>query len=123
MVGITMQVSVGGQAVELPPDETVPPDADGRQGIRLFGPCVSPDGIGEGCTLFEDPATLHLAVNRWYPSSLRIFDGSLVFIYSLFIATHLFNNAHIDGHRRIKQCNLVLQRIPRKFIRILPQKG
>lgn len=76
MIGV--QVSVGGQAPELPPNTVYPPDGDGRQGLRLFGPCDSPDGIGEGCTLFEDPATLHLAVNRWYPSSLRIFDGSLV---------------------------------------------
>lgn len=28
-------------------------------GIRIFEPCDDPAGVG--CTLFEDPATLHLA--------------------------------------------------------------
>lgn len=84
-------VSVGGQAPELPPNAVYPPDGDGRQGIRLFGPCDSPDGIGEGCTLFEDPETLHLAVNRWYPSSLRIFDGSLMVIGGTNNATPFYN--------------------------------
>jgi len=84
-------VSIGGQAPELPPNETYPPDGDGRQGLRLFGPCDAPDGVGEGCTLFEDPATLHLAVNRWYPSSLRIFDGSLMIIGGTNNATPFYN--------------------------------
>jgi hypothetical protein len=38
---------------------------DGRMAIRLFGPCTNPDGVGEGCTVFEDPDTLHLAETRW----------------------------------------------------------
>ncbi len=68
-----MQVSLGGTPTENP--QTVP-DYDGQMGIRIFEPCLDPDGIG--CTLFEDPDTLHLAESRWYPSSARIFDGSLV---------------------------------------------
>ncbi|KAJ7819906.1 glyoxal oxidase N-terminus-domain-containing protein [Mycena olivaceomarginata] len=47
--------------------------ADGRMGIRLFGPCTSP--TGEDCTVFEDPEHIHLAVTRWYPTGLRIPDG------------------------------------------------
>ncbi|KAJ4474855.1 glyoxal oxidase N-terminus-domain-containing protein [Lentinula aciculospora] len=82
-------VSVGGQAVEFPPNVTVPPDADGRMGIRIFEPCDDPSGLS--CTLFEDPATLHLAVYRWYPSSLRIFDGSLMIIGGTHEQTPFYN--------------------------------
>lgn len=52
------------------------PDADGRMMIRLFNPCA--DTFGKGCTVIEDPQNLRLAETRWYPGSLRIFDGSLV---------------------------------------------
>nr|GAT51249.1 predicted protein [Mycena chlorophos] len=51
---------------------------DGRMGIRLFEPCASPSGAG--CTIFEDPQTLHLATTRWYTSTVRLFDGSLMII-------------------------------------------
>ncbi|KAJ7811613.1 glyoxal oxidase precursor [Mycena olivaceomarginata] len=67
-------VSVAGQPLETPGQ----PPADGRMGIRLFGPCTSP--TGEGCTVFEDPEHIHLAVTRWYPTGLRIPDGSLMII-------------------------------------------
>ncbi|KAK7038215.1 glyoxal oxidase N-terminus-domain-containing protein [Favolaschia claudopus] len=65
-------VSVAGQPQETPGQ----PPADGRMGIRLFGPCASPTGTN--CTVFEDPANIHLAVTRWYPTGLRIPDGSLM---------------------------------------------
>ncbi|KAJ7767040.1 glyoxal oxidase N-terminus-domain-containing protein [Mycena maculata] len=67
-------VSVAGQPLENPGQ----PPADGRMGIRLFGPCTSPSG--ENCTVFEDPENIHLAVTRWYPTGLRIPDGSLMVI-------------------------------------------
>ncbi|KAF7337886.1 hypothetical protein MVEN_02011700 [Mycena venus] len=67
-------VSVAGQPLENPNQ----PPADGRMGIRLFGPCTS--ATGEGCTVFEDPAHIHLAVTRWYPTGLRIPDGSLMIL-------------------------------------------
>ncbi|KAI0076968.1 hypothetical protein K474DRAFT_1182017 [Panus rudis PR-1116 ss-1] len=51
---------------------------NGTQAIRIFEPCASP--TGEGCTVFEDPANLHLLERRWYPSSVRIFDGSLLIV-------------------------------------------
>ncbi|KAJ7778219.1 glyoxal oxidase N-terminus-domain-containing protein [Mycena metata] len=69
-------VSVAGQPLENPAQ----PPADGRMGIRLFGPCTSATGVGPGCTVFEDPAQIHLAVTRWYPTGLRIPDGSLMII-------------------------------------------
>lgn len=54
----------------------IPEAGDGRMGIRLWEPCLDPSGLS--CSLYEDPTTLHLAETRWYPSSIRIFDGSLV---------------------------------------------
>ncbi|KAJ7851497.1 hypothetical protein B0H14DRAFT_2355211 [Mycena olivaceomarginata] len=56
-------------------------------GLRIFEPCSSPDG--EECTLFDNPDLVHLAETRWYPSSLRIFDGSLIQRQ-----THLVDNDH-----------------------------
>ena len=67
-------VSVAGQPLENPGE----PPADGRLGIRLFGPC--PSLTGENCTVFEDPEHIHLAAMRWYPTGLRIPDGSLMII-------------------------------------------
>ncbi|KAF8901815.1 glyoxal oxidase precursor [Mucidula mucida] len=79
-------VSLGGTPTENP--QTVP-DYDGQMGIRIFEPCLDPDGIG--CTLFEDPDTLHLAESRWYPSSARIFDGSLMVVGGSHVPT-FFND-------------------------------
>ncbi|KAF7296106.1 hypothetical protein MKEN_01425800 [Mycena kentingensis (nom. inval.)] len=69
-------VSVAGQPLETATG--APPPLDGRMGIRLFGPCTS--ATGEGCTVFEDPDHIHLQVIRWYPTGLRIPDGSLMII-------------------------------------------
>jgi hypothetical protein len=51
-------------------------DSNGIQGIRLFGPCHTADGTG--CTIYEDTAHLQLAAARWYPTAVRIFDGSIL---------------------------------------------
>ena len=71
-----MQVSVGGDPRVFPGNPAIKPG--GNAALRIFEPCASPSG--EGCTLFEDPQHLHLLENRWYPSSIRIFDGSLMII-------------------------------------------
>jgi hypothetical protein len=67
-------VSVAGQPLEVPGR----PPADGRLGIRLFDPCLSPTGAN--CTVFEDPENIHLVKMRWYPTGLRIPDGSLMIL-------------------------------------------
>ncbi|KNZ74338.1 hypothetical protein J132_07195 [Termitomyces sp. J132] len=85
-------VSVGGNAVESPATE---PDADGRMMIRLLEPCTDPNGVG--CTIFEDAATLHLTTTRWYPSSLRIFDGSLMVIGGIHETTSFYNNDSVSS--------------------------
>ncbi|KAF8058616.1 glyoxal oxidase N-terminus-domain-containing protein [Lyophyllum atratum] len=79
-------VSVGGQHVESPDTE---PDTDGRMMIRLFEPCADANGVG--CKIIEDPGRLHLAEMRWYPSSLRIFDGSLMIIGGMHDQTPFYN--------------------------------
>ncbi|KAJ7062818.1 glyoxal oxidase N-terminus-domain-containing protein [Mycena amicta] len=78
-------VSVGGNFI--PGFST---GTDGLMGVRIFEPCNSPDGTG--CKLFDNPDLVHLAADRWYPSSLRIFDGSLLVVggthtFSLFYNT------------------------------------
>ncbi|KAI0757966.1 glyoxal oxidase N-terminus-domain-containing protein [Fomes fomentarius] len=68
-------ISVGGDPNGFPGNPTI---QSGTQAIRIFEPCVS--ATGEGCTVFEDPANLHLLEKRWYSSSIRIFDGSLMIV-------------------------------------------
>ena len=61
----------------------------GNQAIRIFEPCASP--TGEGCTVFEDPATLHLLAKRWYPTAIRIFDGSLLIVGGTHVNAAFYN--------------------------------
>ncbi|KAF9457741.1 copper radical oxidase [Collybia nuda] len=79
-------VGVGGQFPENP---TTEPDTDGRMMIRLFNPCTDPSGAS--CKVIEDPRTLNLAEPRWYPSSLRIFDGSLMVVGGTHNTTPFYN--------------------------------
>ncbi|KAJ7636209.1 glyoxal oxidase N-terminus-domain-containing protein [Roridomyces roridus] len=85
-------VAVGGQPLDSIPGWGNA--TDGTMGIRLFGPCTSKDGTGPGCTVFEDPKNMHLAVTRWYPTALRIPDGSLMIMGGSDILT-TFNSADI----------------------------
>ncbi|KAG6907992.1 hypothetical protein DXG01_006648 [Tephrocybe rancida] len=85
-------VSVGGQVVENPDTE---PDADGRMAIRLLEPCTDVDGVE--CTVIEDPVRLHLAETRWYPGSLRIFDGSLMIIGGIHVGTPFYNDDPVNN--------------------------
>ncbi|KAJ3555853.1 hypothetical protein NM688_g2347 [Phlebia brevispora] len=80
-------VSLGGDPRGFPGNPAIQP---GNMGIRIFEPCENPAGVG--CTLFEDPATLHLAEDRWYPSSIRIPDGSLMVIGGIHVNTDFYNS-------------------------------
>lgn len=80
------QASVGGDPRGFVGNPAIHP---GNQAIRIFEPCASP--TGEGCTLFEDPATLHLLAKRWYPSSIRIFDGSLLIVGGTHVNANFYN--------------------------------
>ncbi|KAH9854846.1 glyoxal oxidase N-terminus-domain-containing protein [Lenzites betulinus] len=79
-------VSIGGDPNLFPGNPAIRP---GNQAIRIFEPCASP--TGEGCTLFEDPDTLHLLEKRWYPASIRIFDGSLLIVGGMHEDTPFYN--------------------------------
>ncbi len=62
-------VSTGGNNIVSEYEED-----DGLQGLRLFQPCTSP--TGSGCTVYEDPLNFHLLENRWYPTVVRLYDGT-----------------------------------------------
>ena len=81
----TSQASIGGDPRGYPGNPVIKP---GNQAIRLFGPCLSP--TGEGCTVFEDPG-LQLITDRWYPASIRIFDGSLLIAGGSHVNSDFFN--------------------------------
>ncbi|KAF5352184.1 hypothetical protein D9758_009227 [Tetrapyrgos nigripes] len=86
-------LSIGGQPVEnltSTPESPYPPEKDGLMGLRIFEPCLDPAGVN--CTLFENPETHSLDEKRWYPSSLRIFDGSLLIVGGIHNSTPFFND-------------------------------
>ncbi|KAF5360734.1 hypothetical protein D9756_005107 [Leucocoprinus leucothites] len=82
-------VSMGGNSPRIPEA------GDGRMAIRIWEPCDDPNGVG--CSLFEDPATLHLAETRWYPTSIRIFDGSLMIIGGIHESTAFYNDDPVNN--------------------------
>ncbi|KAF8497704.1 glyoxal oxidase N-terminus-domain-containing protein [Gautieria morchelliformis] len=61
-------VNTGGYPVTLTGDPIT-----GLQGIRLFTPCNTGN-----CDVFENPARVRLTSDRWYPSALRLDDGSVM---------------------------------------------
>ncbi|KAJ7269900.1 glyoxal oxidase precursor [Mycena rebaudengoi] len=65
------------------------------RGIRIFEPCAHPNGVG--CTLFDDPKTLHLAETRWYTTAIRIFDGSLIVVGGTHVLTPFYNNDPVNS--------------------------
>ncbi|KAJ7983122.1 glyoxal oxidase N-terminus-domain-containing protein [Mycena polygramma] len=68
---------------------------DGRMAVRIFEPCSDPNGVG--CTLFDNPDLVHLAETRWYPSSLRIFDGSSMIVGGIHEATVFYNTDPVNS--------------------------
>ncbi|KJA24409.1 copper radical oxidase [Hypholoma sublateritium FD-334 SS-4] len=64
-------------------------------GLRLFNPCADPTGAN--CTVFEDPATLHLNQTRWYPSTARIFDGSIIIVGGMHEDTPFYNTDPVNS--------------------------
>lgn len=85
-------VSVGGGFVN--PGDNVP-DEDGLTSIRVFEPCTAPDG--RNCTIFDNPTVLHLAESRWYPTAIRIFDGSLMIMGGASAGMPFFNTRPVNN--------------------------
>lgn len=65
-------VSVGGN-----PQQTYMNDAagDGLAAIRLFDPCTN-----NKCDVEEWPTRVRMTSARWYPTSTRLTDGSLIIV-------------------------------------------
>ena len=78
-------VSVGGSPAAAPGGA----DQSGLISLRIFEPCASPDG--SGCTIFDDPAQVRMSDPRWYPSAIRVFDGSLLIVGGIQEPTPFFN--------------------------------
>ncbi|KAF8595732.1 galactose oxidase [Ceratobasidium sp. AG-I] len=64
-------VNFGGNPLVSEPNVTA---KDGLQGVRHFNPCVATGT----CNFFENPQRVRLATQRWYPSSVRLSDGSVM---------------------------------------------
>jgi len=69
-IGNGTLVSVGGN-----PQQTYINDKaqDGLAAIRLFTPCTN-----SKCDVYENPSRIRMTSPRWYPSTVRLTDGSLM---------------------------------------------
>ncbi|KAJ7065518.1 glyoxal oxidase N-terminus-domain-containing protein [Mycena amicta] len=65
--------------------------ANGLQGIRMFTPCTNGT-----CDVYENPTRIRLSSARWYPSSVRIQDGSII-IFGGSVAGGFINGASINN--------------------------
>ncbi|KAJ7230312.1 glyoxal oxidase N-terminus-domain-containing protein [Mycena pura] len=65
--------------------------ASGLQAVRMFTPCT--DGT---CDIFESPTRIRLSSPRWYPSSVRIEDGSII-IFGGSVSGGFINGAGINN--------------------------
>ncbi|KAJ6470095.1 glyoxal oxidase N-terminus-domain-containing protein [Mycena vitilis] len=97
-------VSVGGN-IPAAEDLNQTGAVDGRMGLRLFGPCLDPNGDGPGCTIFEDLETVHLAETRWYTSTARIFDGSLMVVGGSHEDTPFYNTGTLLTKEALLHCS------------------
>ncbi|KAI9509596.1 copper radical oxidase [Russula earlei] len=72
-------VNVGGNPIHE--DHTASADfdqTDGMQSVRLFESCETVDAAG--CDIYEYPDRIRLSTPRWYPSVVRLQDGSVMII-------------------------------------------
>jgi len=72
-------VNIGGNLAEGAVRGGVP-DGNGLQALRQFEPSSCPDDRSEPCAMVEFPTRMRLATRRWYPSAVRLDDGSLMII-------------------------------------------
>ncbi|KAJ7445246.1 glyoxal oxidase N-terminus-domain-containing protein [Mycena latifolia] len=85
--------------------------ANGLQGLRLFTPCT--DGT---CDVYENPTRIRLSSARWYPSSVRIEDGSIIIFGGSFAGGKRINNPSYEFYppKNINGFNGL--KIPSKFL-------
>ncbi|KAJ6542850.1 glyoxal oxidase N-terminus-domain-containing protein [Mycena capillaripes] len=79
-------VSTGGNPVQI-----VMTGDSGLQGVRLFNPCTTGT-----CDVFENPDRIRTTSPRWYPSSVRIEDGSII-IFGGSVTFGFTNSADINN--------------------------
>ncbi|KAE9407809.1 hypothetical protein BT96DRAFT_914461 [Gymnopus androsaceus JB14] len=84
-IGNGTLVSTGGNPIVIT-------GASGLQAVRLFTPCSD-----ETCDILEDPTRIRLASPRWYPSSARISDGSMIIIGGSMVGPVFINNATVNN--------------------------
>ncbi|KAJ7708660.1 glyoxal oxidase N-terminus-domain-containing protein [Mycena rosella] len=65
--------------------------ANGLQGLRLFTPCTNGT-----CDVYENPTRIRLSSARWYPSSVRIEDGSII-IFGGSVSGGFINSAGMNN--------------------------
>ncbi|GAA5979735.1 hypothetical protein JCM10908_003026 [Rhodotorula pacifica] len=82
-IGNGTLVSVGGN-----PQQTYINDAakDGLAAIRFYTPCSN-----NKCDVYENPSRIRLTSPRWYPSTVRLVDGSLLVVGGMIAGG--YNNA------------------------------
>ncbi|KAL0958387.1 hypothetical protein HGRIS_000529 [Hohenbuehelia grisea] len=69
----------------------VNPGDNGLQGIRMYTPCDD-----ASCDLYENTRRIRLTSNRWYPSSVRIEDGSII-IFGGSVSGGFINGAGVNN--------------------------
>ena len=67
-------LNIGGNGV----DKSGFDDSNGLQAIRLFHPCDLESG--RKCEIYENPSRIHMASPRWYPTAVRLDDGSVIIV-------------------------------------------
>lgn len=78
-------------------------------GLRIMEPCDDPTGAT--CTVFDNPEEIHIVEPRWYPSGVRLYDGSFVSLLpGLLLASFRLLRPLSDGHWRLPRPDGLLQR-------------
>ncbi|GAA5998014.1 uncharacterized protein JCM10292_002262 [Rhodotorula paludigena] len=81
-IGNGTLVSVGGN----PRQDSNENAADGLAAVRLFTPCTD-----DKCDVYENPSRIRMTSQRWYPSTVRLQDGSIMILGGMIAGG--FNNA------------------------------
>jgi hypothetical protein len=67
-------LSAGGNVVEA-----LGIEQDGMASLRLFASCEYPNSSGHPCNaIYEDLANFRMLERRWYPTALRLYDGTIL---------------------------------------------
>lgn len=109
-------VSVGGN-----PRQQYVYSKSGLAAVRLFTPCTN-----DKCDVYENPSRIRLTSSRWYPSTVRLTDGSLLIAGGMLAGG--YNNAGVfcvpSVVRAAVLTNLRSQRGDRQpDLRVLPAEG